>query len=224
MARCGCSSSNCACVLEDGANTTVTGDGSAATPYQVNVASTGTFLEIDDSSTIDLALAGDGTAGNPYVISASVIPQVSYETPQAADFTHAVVAAAGVYEKITELADLDIVEAGVYLVHFEARTVAVIPGGTAAVNTGNTIALHKNNALVANSETRGSLVSQGAATTTEPALQVQGTATGFALVTCAAGDDLSMYVKRTTSTAGTSNSVISDAEGRAKITAVRIRP
>lgn len=37
MARCGCTSATCSCQLAAGTNTTVTGDGSAATPYQVNV-------------------------------------------------------------------------------------------------------------------------------------------------------------------------------------------
>lgn len=37
MARCGCASATCSCVLADGVNTTTSGDGSQATPYTVNV-------------------------------------------------------------------------------------------------------------------------------------------------------------------------------------------
>lgn len=148
---------------------------------------------------------------------------VSYVTPLTADFTRTVAAAANVYEKITELADLIVVEPGVYLVSYSARVAAAIPTGTAAVNTGTVIGLHRNNVLVPNTESRGALVSQGAAATTEPVLQVQGTSVSQAIVTCAANDALSLYVKRTSATAGTVNSVNNDDGGRVKITAVRIR-
>lgn len=59
MARCGCSSNQCNCVLVDGVNTTSSGAGTAASPYTVNVsneaiqdavgAALGCGLEYDDA-------------------------------------------------------------------------------------------------------------------------------------------------------------------------------
>lgn len=74
MARCGCTSSTCSCVVADGTNTTVTGDGSQATPYMVNVsneaiqdavgAGLGCGLEYDDAANqlrVNLSAQGGNT-------------------------------------------------------------------------------------------------------------------------------------------------------------------
>ena len=75
MARCGCASSTCSCVVADGTNTTVNGDGSQATPYTVNVSNeaiqdaigaalgAGTCLEYDDVNNL-LYVVVSPTAGN----------------------------------------------------------------------------------------------------------------------------------------------------------------
>jgi hypothetical protein len=68
MARCGCQSAACNCVVQAGPGATVTGDGSAANPYVVS-AVTGGKLLVQDSDTIDHSLAGDGSTATPYVLT-----------------------------------------------------------------------------------------------------------------------------------------------------------
>ena len=71
MARCGCGSSLCACVIQAGDDSTrVEGTGSATNPYKIYA----TFAELTvaDSSTIDMTITGDGSEGAPYVLSATV--------------------------------------------------------------------------------------------------------------------------------------------------------
>ena len=79
MARCGCASAQCSCVLANGVNTTVNGDGSTGTPYQVNVsceaiqdcigAIVGQGLEYDDPGN-KLRAKISGTGGNIIVFGA----------------------------------------------------------------------------------------------------------------------------------------------------------
>jgi hypothetical protein len=223
-------------VITAGTNTSVSGDGSSTQPYTVSVsceaiqdcigAILGQGLTYNDPSNL-ISAKVSSQSGNQLSFGPDnglyVPAATSYETPLTADFTHTIAAAANTYEKITELADLNIAEAGTYLVQYSARVVAAIPTGTAAVNTGTVMALHRNNVLVPNTESRGALVSQGLASTSEPVLQVQGTAASQCIVVCAANDKLSLYGKRSSSTAGTVNSVNNDDGGRVKITAVRIR-
>jgi hypothetical protein len=70
MARCGCASSGCQCVVQAGANVTVTGDGSTASPYIIN-ATTG-VTTVADTSTIDHTLTGAGTPASPYLLQSAV--------------------------------------------------------------------------------------------------------------------------------------------------------
>lgn len=90
MARCGCASSTCACSLTDGTNTTVTGDGSQATPYTVNVSceaiqdcvgtavDAGCGLEYDDTANaINVQLSAQG--GN----TLQCLPDGLFSTPGA---------------------------------------------------------------------------------------------------------------------------------------------
>lgn len=145
---------------------------------------------------------------------------ITYQTPNTTFVPHVIAAAAGTYEKITELADLVIVEPGVYLVSWEARGVAVIPPGTTAASTGTTVAIFRDLVQVTGSESELVLVSQAAATTTEPALQIQASGGGTMIMTISANQHLSLSAKR--SNAIGTNSIISDAEGRCRIAAQRI--
>lgn len=79
MARCGCASAQCSCVLADGTNTTTTGDGSIGTPYQVHVSCeaiqdcigqiVGQGLEYDDAGNV-LRAKVSGVGGNIIVFGA----------------------------------------------------------------------------------------------------------------------------------------------------------
>jgi hypothetical protein len=75
MARCGCAGNDgvCACLIVNGSNTTVVGDGSAATPYKVNVAIASVVLGVQDTPSIDLSLSGLGTPASPWLLQADRI-------------------------------------------------------------------------------------------------------------------------------------------------------
>lgn len=139
------------------------------------------------------------------------------------DFTHAITSGTAVWEEVTELPDLDVPEPGLYLISWTARGIAVIPTANAGNvhNTGTTVGVYRNGVLLPNTETLMTLVSQAAAVTTEPALQMQGSGSGIQLVQLAAGDDLTLWAKRTNTT-GT-NSIISNSDGRCRISVERVR-
>lgn len=64
--RCGCSgASSCSCLIRGGGGVSVTGAGTAASPYVISSAS---GLQVQDSSTIDMSLMGDGSQGSPWVV------------------------------------------------------------------------------------------------------------------------------------------------------------
>lgn len=79
MARCGCGGGgggSCNCVVQGSALISVTGVGTPAAPYVV--AFTGsiggdTAVTVGDTATLNLSIAGDGSLGNPYVIT-GVVP------------------------------------------------------------------------------------------------------------------------------------------------------
>lgn len=85
MARCGCAANGeaCACLIVDGSNTTVTGDGSSTTPYKVNVAVSSVVLQVQDTPSIDLSLSGLGTPASPWLLQADRVgfgTQADYTT------------------------------------------------------------------------------------------------------------------------------------------------
>lgn len=65
MRNCGCGTGSCACKIEAGARSTVTGNGSSQDPY---VISADVMLSVADSTTFDLILEGEGTLANPWVL------------------------------------------------------------------------------------------------------------------------------------------------------------
>lgn len=67
MARCGCASGSCSCLITGGTGITVTGVGSQDNPYVVN----GAFFATSDSPTVSLTLTGTGTTLDPYRIVAN---------------------------------------------------------------------------------------------------------------------------------------------------------
>jgi len=73
MARCGCSGSTCSCLVTAGSGVAVSGTGTEANPYVIDVVGSdiaGTFA-VADTSTVDMNLAGSGSTADPYVLSAT---------------------------------------------------------------------------------------------------------------------------------------------------------
>lgn len=71
MAKCGCQSTSCNCVIQAGPGATVTGTGSQANPYIIGAADTGNVI-VHDTPTVDMSIAGDGSTGTPFDISGVV--------------------------------------------------------------------------------------------------------------------------------------------------------
>lgn len=74
MGRCRCLESSCTCVLHPGAGIQITGDGTSGSPWVISapVSAAGALL-VEDTATLDLALAGQGTPANPYRVSGEPI-------------------------------------------------------------------------------------------------------------------------------------------------------
>lgn len=73
MARCGCSGSTCSCLVTAGSGVAVSGTGTEANPYVIDVVGSdiaGTFAVLDTSS-VDMTLDGSGSTADPYVLSAT---------------------------------------------------------------------------------------------------------------------------------------------------------
>lgn len=138
-------------------------------------------------------------------------------------FTHLLDGAANVFEKITEIPNLVLPAAGLWVVTMDVRGNATntpaAPG--IVVNTSAFAQLRLNDVLVPGSETMLQLNSQGVATTQEPALQLHGTGSATRVVSAAAGATLSVWGARA-SDAGTNTEILSSPSGRSRITAWRI--
>lgn len=73
MARCGCSGSTCSCLITAGAGVAVSGTGTEANPYVIDVVGSdisGT-VRVQDTATVDMSLTGSGSTADPYVLSAA---------------------------------------------------------------------------------------------------------------------------------------------------------
>lgn len=71
MARCGCSTSACSCLIEAGSGVTVSGGGTEGNPYIIT-AQASTF-NVTDTATLDLTRTGSGTVVDPFIISGTVV-------------------------------------------------------------------------------------------------------------------------------------------------------
>jgi hypothetical protein len=127
------------------------------------------------------------------------------------------------FEKITDFDDVIVPETGYYTVTVDMRGKAVIttasPGTVVAASVSGQ--LRVNNAPVAGTETMLAMLSQGAPDTQEPASQTQGTGSCTRDLFLTAGQALSIWGKRNADL-GTVTSILSDDDGRCRITLVRI--
>lgn len=75
MARnCNCSGASCGCLVQGGTGVVVSGIGTKANPYVIEIGSqpiTGK-LSVDDTTSVNLTLLGNGTQLDPYRLSAVV--------------------------------------------------------------------------------------------------------------------------------------------------------
>ena len=69
--RCGCAGSVCSCFVSGTGNATVTGNGSEADPFVVDVDPA--VIQVADTATLDMHITGAGTPASPYVISGDVL-------------------------------------------------------------------------------------------------------------------------------------------------------
>lgn len=139
------------------------------------------------------------------------------------NFTRVLGGAANVYAEIPDIAPLTVVVPGTYVVAWEAHGNATNTPATPGilVNTAALCGLGLNNALVGGTETMMILNSQGVAVTEEPSYQLHGTGAGTRVLDLVAGDELSMFGARS-SDPGTTTQMISNNQGRCRITAWRI--
>ena len=128
-----------------------------------------------------------------------------------------------VFEKVTDFDDVTILVDGYYIVTMDAHGNAINTeaGPGTVVATSVSAQLRVNNAPVAGTETMLIHNSQGNPSTTEPALQLHGTGSCTRVLFLVAGDDLSLWGKRN-SDAGTVTEILSNDDGRCRITAARI--
>lgn len=207
---------------------------------------------VADTPTLDLSLIGGVISGAPILDPATGnllkavgaglrvdctdvrtcvgnnTPAVFYQTPDGnADFTHNIAAAINVWEQVTELPAVTIAQAGTYLLDWEGSCNATIPvdaPGVSNIRAEVSTSLYRNGAQVPFTETKGVLVSQGtpAAGMTIPSLQIHANSHGSRVVSCAAGDQFTLWAKRVSNTASAIYQVLSNDAGRSRITATRI--
>lgn len=138
-------------------------------------------------------------------------------------FTFVLDGANDVFEKITDFDDVIVPVDGYYIVTMDARGNATITGASpgTVVAAGVSAQLRVNNVAVAGTETSLIHNSQGASTVDQPALQLHGTGSCTRTLFLTAGQALSMWGKRNAD-AGTTTTILSDDDGRCRITATRI--
>jgi hypothetical protein len=137
-------------------------------------------------------------------------------------FTFVLNGAQDVFEEVTDFDPVLIPETGWYTVTMDVRGYAAVqevgPGSVVAATVSAQMRL--DNVVIAGTETMLAAVAQGQPTTTEPAMQNQGTGSCTRELFLTAGQRLEIWAKRNAD-AGTVTQIISDDDGRCRITAVR---
>lgn len=72
MPSCGCAGTTCSCLITAGAGIAIEGTGTGSNPYQITATSSDIagLLLVNDTTTVDLTLAGAGSTADPYRLSA----------------------------------------------------------------------------------------------------------------------------------------------------------
>jgi hypothetical protein len=141
-------------------------------------------------------------------------------------FARTIPGAANVYSEIltTEVSHLTVVVPGKYIVNWDAHANVVITSAAAGigVSASASVAISLNHGgIIGGTETLCQTNIQGAAVTTEPALQLHGSGSGTRIMDLVAGDVISMYMSRN-SDPGTTSEILSNGQGRTRITMWRI--
>lgn len=139
-------------------------------------------------------------------------------------FTRTLGGAANTYAIIPDIAPLVVVVPGLYVVTWDAHGNATNPPNAPGtpINTCALAGLGLNGALVGGSETMLQLNSLGGSPGIAiPSMQLHGSGSGHRVIQLAAGDLISMFGARS-SDAGTTTEMISNNQGRCRITAWRI--
>jgi hypothetical protein len=71
MARCSCVGGQCNCLVVAGEGQVVTGSGHPSDPYIITNTGVRGALQVQDSTTVDLSLFGNGVLTDPYTLSAN---------------------------------------------------------------------------------------------------------------------------------------------------------
>lgn len=127
-----------------------------------------------------------------------------------------------VYEDIVPFDDIVIPLDGWYFVTMDVRANALITRANSGITVSAAIVaqLRLNDVAIPGTETKIIHNSQGQAVTTEPTLRLESTGSCTRFLNLSAGDRLSIWAKRNADP-GTTCEVISDADGRCRITAIR---
>jgi hypothetical protein len=70
MARCSCNGSQCNCLILAGEGTELSGSGHPSDPYVITNTGIRGALKVQDTTTVDLAINGNGVQTDPYLLSA----------------------------------------------------------------------------------------------------------------------------------------------------------
>lgn len=190
-----------------------------------------------DYTTVYAALRSMGLPANASLILAKSIGDTPAVDPElnvkamtqqstALTFNHSIAAAAGTFEKITEVPDLTIQETGLYKITWQAMGEVTIPGNQSGLTPSATTvaAAYRNGAIIAGTETRlDSFLLSASPAINLPAHGVYVTGSGETFLSLTAADTISLYAKKATNVAST-HSVRSDTDGRTRISVERIRP
>lgn len=142
-----------------------------------------------------------------------------------ANFIHTLDGPNGVWEEITEIPELVVTVAGLYVVvadwHGNANNTPATPPTAVATNVMGSIA--KNDVVQVGTETSVIVNSQATTTTAQPGYQIHSTGSCTEFMNLVVGDRLSLYASRAAD-AGTVCEIQSNPTGRTRLRAWRLGP
>lgn len=126
------------------------------------------------------------------------------------------------FEKVTDFDDVIVPVDGYYTLTADAHGNATITSAAPGTIVGAqcSFQVRRNNSPIAGTETMLQLNSQGSSTVDQPALQLHGAGSCTRAVFLNQGDAISLWAKRN-SDLGTTTTIVSDTQGRCRITLTR---